>query len=428
MYTNCKVRLLVLLGCFVLGLCTKLPYLIARSTNSTVYLINRRMARRILDDATVVTLGYSPDSLETISQEELDNLTIGPDVPTIMRNNQTPDEITRVEILIYQVIQGEIVRQITRIGDYINPSIVLFKGRLLLATGLAWGFAGTKQKPATNTLEYRWLNHSDYPFYTEGTHLGVANEVEPIGSPSLGQDPRIAVTSDPDRFHVYFTNPMSVCMGKLEFAVNNVTNEIERVSYFHTIYYAEGGKSVQKNWSPFLYRNNVLLIQSINPLVVVKTSPHSEERLMAYDESRSPPVGIYWPYGHLRGGTNAVFVREKGVYLAFFHSAGNIPGNSMKTYAMGAYTFTAEAPFRLVSTSPGPIMPEAFYTGPWDPLRNRGIDYCVFPMSIYLEERASETTGTEVVMGLGFQDGGGYMVRFDLEQLWRTLVPVQPLR
>lgn len=389
--------------------------------NDSTYLIVNNVAKPLSDEASIVSLGFKPTALETISLSDLEKMKIGPSIPSLKYHDQSPDELTRIEILKSQAIMGDLIYEAKDVGNYINPAIVKWQGRLLFATGLSWGFAGSKHKPPTNTLEFRWLNDSHFPYYTETPYLGIDNEVEELSSMIIGQDPRIVVLDDPDRFQVYYTNQFEKIarMGMAEVMVNRTTNTVQVVKYFYTIHPTMDWKSPQKNWSPFVYRNEVLLIQSINPFVVVKTSAHEDGKtLVAYHESTSEALNIHWTYGELRGGTNAIFVKDINAYLAFFHSAGHVPGNNMKTYVMGAYTFSADAPFRLLSMSPYAIMPGRFYNGPWHGMKQRAIDYCLFPLAIFQDN-------DDLVLSAGFQDSRGYLMRMKLQHLLDTLVPLR---
>ena len=190
------------------------------------------------------------------------------------------------------------------------------------------------------------------------------------------------------------------------------------VRNYHTIYPTEDYTSPQKNWSPFKYRQEVLLIQSINPFKVMKFAVREKDNYMiAYRESETPRLEISWPYGDLRGGTNAIYLPHKHVYLAVFHSVGHAPNTFMKTYVMGFYTFSADPPFRLISVSPFPIMPNQFYTGPWHLIRQRQLDYCLFPMCLFVEDKM-------IFVSAGYQDISGYLLHFDFQEVWDTLVNV----
>lgn len=58
----------------------------------------------------------------------------------------------------------------------------------------------------------------------------------------------------------------------------------------------------------------------------------------------------------------------------------------MTTYFMGAYTFSAHPPFRLLSVSARPLTDDAFYTGEWFYNHKRSLDYVLFPMNTFLRD------------------------------------------
>lgn len=190
-----------------------------------------------------------------------------------------------------------------------------------------------------------------------------------------------------------------------------------------TLYFP--GKEDQKNWSPFLYNESkVLMIQSINPLKIVDfVAIDTPERGVANFFSSTPEAHIPYKFGHLRGGTNAVFLGDK--YLAFFHSAFTLPGNTMKTYLMGAYTFTAHPPFRLLTMSPEPILDRFLYEGEWAPFKNRKNDYVIFPSALILMKKGQvDVAQEELLLSFGRQDYQGWVARIELKRLLDSMVPV----
>ena len=398
------------------------PYQVVRlneSGNTTAYLVMSGVAKAIPNDQSVVTLGFKPESLDTISLVELEKLKVGATIPSLVYNNQSPDELMRIEVMKSLAFQGELLHDITDVGNYINPSIAKWRGRLLAASCLSVGFSGSKMKPANGNVEFRWYNHSDYAFHTTEPYLGIENEIESLSTVITGQDPRIMVMNE-DKFHVYFTNQLGerwIRMGVVVVELNKTINKVEVTNHYHSIYPVGNPNSNHKNWSPFKFGDEVLLIQSINPFMVVKTSvQNSDHRMHAFHESTTEIAEFYWPYGTMRGGTNAVFIPEKGVYLAFLHSVGH--PTYRNTYVMGAYTFSAKPPFRVLSLSPYPIMPQRLYDGPWHYIKNRNIDYCLFPMGLFVEEDT-------VFLSFGYQDQRGFLARIHLKALWDTLVPVK---
>lgn len=109
----------------------------------------------------------------------------------------------------------------------------------------------------------------------------------------------------------------------------------------------------EKNWIPFLHDGHAHFIHSINPLVVLRlplalqtSAPAnaSAPRIEASCPTELVPSlrhhysNLTWnhcAFGHLRGGSNAVFLPAQGVYLGLFHSSTIVKGNTMKTYFMG---------------------------------------------------------------------------------------------
>lgn len=403
-----------------LTLCSCLPYSavqVESSGGKERYLVLNGVAKKIADDITLTTLGLKAESVESISADAFAKYKVGTDLPQLRYNDQSPDEITRVEIVKSLSVLGDIVHDIEYIGEYMNPAITKWQGRLLLMTGSNNGKANTKSTKQA-LLEFKWFNNSILPFHEAGKHLGIATtEVEILNKEVFGEDPRVVVLS-PERFQVYYAYPFQALtrIGMVEVTLNYTTKSAEATLVHSNIHPVHQFNARHKNWAPFVDKTNeVLLVQNINPLLVVKPTPHTDGQLYAEIVSHEAAKEIYWPYGTLRGGTNAILLPDKDVYLAFFHSKGNLPGNYMSSYFMGAYTFSTSAPYKLLSISALPIMPWKFYTGVWSPMKTARIDYCFFPTSILLE-------GEQIFMSAGFQDHSGFVMRLKLVDVLSTLV------
>jgi len=167
---------------------------------------------------------------------------------------------------------------------------------------------------------------------------------------------------------VVYTNRFEtprIRMGATDYTINKQTNKLEPSRIFTTLKW--NSHTVEKNWSPFVYNNDVYLIQSINPLHIVGYIPAGPDIAATISASMAPlAYHFYTKFGQIRGGTNAIDMGS--YYLALFHSVDEkyiIPG--FQTYLFGAYTFTKQSPWRLLATSPQPLMEEAFYRGSWAP-------------------------------------------------------------
>lgn len=174
----------------------------------------------------------------------------------------------------------------------------------------------------------------------------------------------------------------------------------------------------EKNWVPFNYHESLLLAYSIVPHTIVQPSLTSGESLLL-DSTYSAHT---WPWGELRGGTNAILL-DQDHYLAFFHSSTycatlHSQGKNIQHYFMGAYLFSATPPFALTHISPVPIIGKNFYHGKeyktWKSLR------VVFPMSCFADEHY-------IWLCYGRQDHEIWVAQIDKEELLKSLIPTPHL-
>lgn len=122
---------------------------------------------------------------------------------------------------------------------------------------------------------------------------------------------------------------------------------------------------------------------------------------------------IKWDYGELRGGTQAFLLGDR--YLSFFHSSIQSDGELLYYY-IGAYTFSAEPPFKILEMSPHPIIGADFYDTPAcklvKPLR------VVFPCGFVFDENY-------IWVACGKQDREIWIYKLDRQGLLDSLVPVK---
>jgi len=193
-----------------------------------------------------------------------------------------------------------------------------------------------------------------------------------------------------------------------------------------------------KNWSPFLYNESVLFVESIEPLIVLKTHIEEESVNGALGQVGTTLVSdtrsvIHWPYGALRGGSPAKLI-GKGRYLTFFHSRLTLPHNGRVSYYFGALVFSGDPPFRILSISRVPIMHKDFYEGPWDSIKF--YDYVYYPMNFFFhsgedqmfdecENECLRGSRGDITLSMGAQDGFGFVAKINLLELLSSMVAVQ---
>lgn len=158
----------------------------------------------------------------------------------------------------------------------------------------------------------------------------------------------------------------------------------------------------EKNWAWFDHGGRLHFVYTTKPHVVVATDGPS---VVARYETDYP---THWKWGELRGGTNPILIGDE--YLAFFHSS--VPWKTIprygerRRYFMGAYTFEAKPPFRVLRVSQKPMLTGSEY----DPTIP-GSPAVVFPCGL-----AQEPSGSLYVT-YGINDCACGWVRMSVESV-----------
>jgi predicted GH43/DUF377 family glycosyl hydrolase len=161
----------------------------------------------------------------------------------------------------------------------------------------------------------------------------------------------------------------------------------------------------QKNWTPFEWNNTLLLSYTFNPHEVLYVNLFDGSCYPNYLTSPS----IDWPWGQMRGGTPPVML--DGEFFAFFHSSIST-GNWQWQYYMGAYTFSAEPPFKITRISKEPIVAKEFY------ISSNYYKKVVFPGGVVV-------SGDRIYVAYGKDDSEMWIATIDKEALMDSLTPVE---
>jgi len=396
-------------------------------------------------------------------------------LPNLAPQSGTADEHMRVFLLRESLLQdADLVTDQLQIGRYINPSVVAWRGHLVKAAANSWEVQGSSNvwggADYNDRIEMHCvLANSSWSQLAAATvtgpttplNLTAVNDVDGPGLGILGQDPRLLVVDDGVmlvastwRFGAKIKMGLAVLLASpptppptapaAQPEASQVRVRVAKV--LKTLVKSKGPQTDEKNWSPFMHGGEVHFIQSINPFRVVKLerqvldlealalaagAPDQSASVVKEEEAVVVPAetlehhyaNLSWlgcDYGHLRGGSNAVLLPSRGVFISLFHSSTMIPGNPMKTYLFGALTFSAAPPFRLLSLSPRPIADPKWFDGPWDHIKNRRIDYIAFPMAISLLSSPEDT----LLVSFGRQDYQGWIGKINVARLLETLESV----
>lgn len=291
-----------------------------------------------------------------------------------------------------------------------NPSITRWNGKLLLIYRI--------REPNEKVIDKFGLSWLDENFDPVGSPYILERRNQNLEGTSWAQDPRLVVIHN--KLFIIYNNTLRIdgvdtrrmIVAELHYDGKNFfTDTYARVLNFE----GNTAKLLQKNWSPFEYNNRLFLSYSVDPHRVEVPIDNCE----ASQTVSKCEMKINYSWGEIRGGTPALFDGDR--YLAFFHSSKDIStvqsgGKKILHYFMGAYTFSDNPPFKVLTVSPEPIVHPSFYDGPmhktWKPLR------CVFPCGILID-------GAYVWVTYGKQDHESWVVKFDKQKLLESLVETE---
>jgi predicted GH43/DUF377 family glycosyl hydrolase len=181
----------------------------------------------------------------------------------------------------------------------------------------------------------------------------------------------------------------------------------------------------EKNWVPFEYidKQNVphfYLQYGLNPHKILRIpNPNVNEVIHEIFPKEDVFYITHWDnkgngWGELRGGTPALKVGDE--YLAFFHSCFR-DKNDLIWYAMGAYTFEGEPPFKITAISSYPILFQGMYESgslnTSDPQRR-----VIFPVGFVIEQNEDKEL---IHLSCGENDSAIKIVTLDKAKLINLL-------
>ena len=404
---------------------------------------NSQVYRALPNDAfTAQRLGHVPgqsvSSLDDATLRSM-NLTLAPDpVPTLLPNYNIPDDIMAKELQRIHLLSC-------------SWPIFYFKNLGLLQNpALARDWARN-----VSILSYRgarWVDVNNYFVELDDNSTQIVarpkfqlgDKDSKYGALGWVEDIRLLPHPDPANGTVFLsytqitkmTHPlpqghMSLSIMALDRSANkyevlpSTRDKGWRLDWAEKLKHVGHLPSVEKNWSPFIAPGGELhFVYSYHPFRVLavdrftsvwnetQREPDNTAHVSLVSEMRCLNT---WEYGQIRGGTPALIVR--GEFLTFFHSRTRLKGSKFETYFMGALTFSAMPPHRLLRQSRVPILVDEFYTGPWAGMRT--IDYIVFPLGFFVHD-----DGNSITLSLGQNDKQGFIVKMHVDALFASLLPL----
>lgn len=182
---------------------------------------------------------------------------------------------------------------------------------------------------------------------------------------------------------------------------------------------------IEKNWVPFVIDNQdgfgLHFIYQMNPHKILKVNDTTKNDMTHLIFENSPTVlSNLWPkkWGKPRGGTPPVLI--DGEYLTFFHSCFTDEKTNTNWYVVGAYTFEAEAPFRITSISKEPILFKDIYSAKHGIGTNESL-YCLFPSGVVKETKKNINL---LHVTCGENDSETRVVTIDQDILLEGMLPI----
>jgi predicted GH43/DUF377 family glycosyl hydrolase len=153
----------------------------------------------------------------------------------------------------------------------------------------------------------------------------------------------------------------------------------------------------------------MMFIYQINPLIVIE---YSMELQTVFESNRSKFDQGFWKHGDFLGGGTPM-MRRGNEYVGFFHSFTNDHPNkpNCRTYHVGYYVMSGEAPFKILRMSQRPILTAKpndarDLRGPSSPWRPN----CIYPCGFIMR-------GNKVYLSQGWQDCRCEIVEMDIADL-----------
>jgi len=296
-----------------------------------------------------------------------------------------------------------------------NPSIIRWKGKLLLS----FRNIPEPKTPFISNLGLVWLNEQFEPI----SQPQILNTREPGHLvPSRAEDARLILIGE--QLYIVYSDNSEPKISKKGFRVYLAEVHFKEKQFFlkniESLAHFEGAspQKREKNWTPFNYKENLLLAYSLQPHLIFRPLLR-QGRCETFTSSLGK---IDWKWGDLRGGTPGLI--DDTYYLAFFHTCQPMEtvqsnGKNILHYFMGVYTFALEPPFEILSISSEPIFAKGFYQGTtykpyWHPIN------AVFPCGFVFDQHF-------IWIVYGRQDHEAWVMKLDKQKLLQSLRPVSTI-
>lgn len=262
--------------------------------------------------------------------------------------------------------------------DYLNPSIIRWRGDLLLACRYERGKPNSLSRIGATKLS------ESYEPLDRGIKLQLPAIARPPWRKYLPYRKHIYKVNDDPRWLIWQDKLWITYTDRNHQWIAQLDDDLQTVEAWRS-----PQENPEKNWQFFVHQNELWCVYKMQPYVVHKIN--LVDGLIKFTEIHQSPVNFKWEqWGEPRGGTLPLLVDDH--YYAFFHS--NEMCDNYKLYHMGVYKFEAKPPFRVISVSRQPILSADLAARPRSFNRRSSV---VFPCGVLFENN-------KWIISLGWND------------------------
>lgn len=225
---------------------------------------------------------------------------------------------------------------------HFNPSMIVYKDRLILATRDSWGHSKVALWKLTNS-------HSDWTGEWSVSPIGSFGS-DRIDTPRL-EDPRLFIHGD--RLHAMFNLPDGYPPVKVRVGFCRFAEDFSGIDEM-VVFDSPADCLYEKNWVPFSYNGELHWVYGTKP----------EHVVLGEENVYRTPNKLPWTGGVIRGGAAPVFVpkgasvemyaNSQDVCYHFFH--GCLKRTRGAVYTMGCSVFEARPPFTVLRQTTTPLI------------------------------------------------------------------------
>jgi predicted GH43/DUF377 family glycosyl hydrolase len=166
--------------------------------------------------------------------------------------------------------------------------------------------------------------------------------------------------------------------------------------------YDEASK-VEKNWSPFIYNNELYVSQHINPHIILKVDTQTGKCNKIYSNIKKN-----YKY-NISGGTPSILIDKLGLYFGIAHT--NTLGflDHKRNYYCIGYLFNAKPPFNLIKVSE----PFTFF--------KRNDDHTILTYQNVEFPIGLQKVDDDLFISLGINDKISYLLKINYNKLFSQI-------